>query len=508
MVTSTALERDPKGSGTGQQPGTLAAVSALADALGDLAVGGSGVTGETADAARIDLVTELERLKSAACAAQARLSAEFAASRRGAQRAAGVPAQRAGRGIGAQIALARSQSPHQGGRLLGLAQALVKEMPCTLNALARGSLDEWRATVIVRESACLSVDDRTQLDQEICGDLAALTGVGARSLAGRARRVAQRLDAAALVARMRRAENERTVMIRPAPDAMTYVTALLPMKQGVAAYAALRRAAEEAAARGEGAGGLGAVMADTFYERVTGRAVTSPVPVHLGLVMADAALFAPAGTSGAEEPAHVEGVGPVPAPWARELVTEAAREEDLWLRRLFTHPTSGQLAAMESRSRRAPRNLTRFIRFRDEHCRTPWCDAPIRHTDHITPAAEGGGTDAGNIQGLCVACNHAKQAPGWRQSFTITTTGRHDVRTITPTGHHYASAAPPLPGAPTVALPGVVSPDPVPDSTSSAFERSLQRALAAWVGERVTITTAPPPLEAYLVATDHRPMRQ
>ena len=33
-------------------------------------------------------------------------------------------------------------------------------MPHTLAALERGALSEWRATLIVRESACLDVEDR------------------------------------------------------------------------------------------------------------------------------------------------------------------------------------------------------------------------------------------------------------------------------------------------------------------------------------------------------------
>ncbi len=45
----------------------------------------------------------------------------------------------------------------------------------------------------------------------------------------------------------------------------------------------------------------------------------------------------------------------------------------------------------------------------------PFCDAPIRHIDHITPRSEGGQTSAANGQGLCERCNHAKQAPGWTQ---------------------------------------------------------------------------------------------
>ncbi len=44
--------------------------------------------------------------------------------------------------------------------------------------------------------------------------------------------------------RARRAPSERTVTIRPAPDAMTYVTGLLPVAQGVAVHAALTREAD------------------------------------------------------------------------------------------------------------------------------------------------------------------------------------------------------------------------------------------------------------------------
>jgi hypothetical protein len=53
------------------------------------------------------------------------------------------------------------------------------------------------------------------------------------------------------------------------------------------------------------------------------------------------------------------------------------------LRRLYRHPKSGALVAMESRSRCFPKGLVRFIGLRDQTCRTPYCDAPIRHCDHL-----------------------------------------------------------------------------------------------------------------------------
>ncbi len=126
----------------------------------------------------VERIAELELLKSAAAAGQARAAAALDATRRTAEAAAGVPSARRGRGVASEIALARRDSPVRGGRHLGFAKALVYEMPHTLAALEAGVLSEWRATLIVRESACLDVDDRRTLDSELCSDMAALDGIG------------------------------------------------------------------------------------------------------------------------------------------------------------------------------------------------------------------------------------------------------------------------------------------------------------------------------------------
>lgn len=89
------------------------------------------------DAERIDQIRILEEIKSAAAAAQARVTAAFDASQRAAQAAAGTPARRQGAGVAAQVALARRDSPARGARHLGLAKVLVAEMPHTLAALTQ-----------------------------------------------------------------------------------------------------------------------------------------------------------------------------------------------------------------------------------------------------------------------------------------------------------------------------------------------------------------------------------
>ena len=181
----------------------------------------------------------------------------------------------------------------------------------TLAALESGALSEWRATLIARESACLDVEDRRLLDAEVCADVGKLEGMGDARIVAAAKEIAARLDAQAVVDRAAKAEADRTVTIRPAPDCMTYVTALLPVAQGVGVYAALKRSADTTVddrSRGQ-------VMADTLVERVTGRPADASAPVALNLVMSDQALW---GQDNA--PAVLDGHGPIPASVAQRLV--------------------------------------------------------------------------------------------------------------------------------------------------------------------------------------------
>jgi hypothetical protein len=395
------------------------------------------------EAALVERIAELERVKSAAAAGQARAAAALDAARRAAEGAAGVPAARRGRGVASEVALARRDSPARGGRHLGFAKALVHEMPHTLAALERGALSEWRATLIVRESACLDVEDRRTLDAELCGEAAGLDGMGDAQVAAAAKAIAYRLDPHAVVDRAAKAENDRTVTIRPAPDTMTYLTALLPVAQGVAVYAALRRDADvccDGRSRGQ-------VMADTLIERVTGRRAAVPTPIAVNLVLCDDTLF-----GGDDTPAEICGYGPIPAAVARAMVstTVADRRSRATLRRLYAHPRSGALVAMESRARLFPRGLAAFIGLRDQRCRTPYCDAPIRHRDHAQPWADGGLTTAHNGLGSCELCNYTKESPGWRVSTRIDENHTHTAEFTTPTGKTYRSTAPPR--APTITI--------------------------------------------------------
>ena len=140
------------------------------------------------DRSRIDAIRSLERLVCAATAAQAALVAELDESQRAEQAALGVPAAQQGRGVAAQVALARRESHHRGQRHLGLAKAVVTELPHTWRAWRAGRITEWKATLIARETACLSRDDRAAVDAAVAGDTHRLERMGDRELVAPARR--------------------------------------------------------------------------------------------------------------------------------------------------------------------------------------------------------------------------------------------------------------------------------------------------------------------------------
>ncbi|WP_375499182.1 DUF222 domain-containing protein [uncultured Jatrophihabitans sp.] len=432
------------------------AVCALVAALGSLSPA-------VDDADRIDRVRLFEELKAAAAAAQVVEARDFEVSQRAQQAIVGVPVKQQGRGIAAQIGLARRISPWAAQRYLGWATILPTELPHTFAALQAGRITEWRATLIARETIWLSRQDRETVDAELAPQLEAWSD---RRVEAETRKAGYRLDPQGFLARVRGADKDRRVNMRPVPDAMARLTALLPVAQGVATYQALCQAADTTTTAGGDERGRGQIMADTLVERITGQTTATAVPVEIELIMTDTTLFTPDTTNtddldadadadldldvedvegGADdEPGLLVGFGPIPAGLARELALgcegDTVRRR---IRRLFLHPSTRQLAAMESTSRLFTDNERRFIRLRDHGtCRTPWCGAPIRHTDHIRAHGQGGRTDVGNGQGLCEACNYAKQAPGWRAGATTNGT----IITETPTGQHYRSQQPDPPG--------------------------------------------------------------
>jgi uncharacterized protein DUF222/HNH endonuclease len=403
----------------------------------------------------VDCISALERLKNAASAAQARLTVSLLAEQSRQDGPRGVDPAATIRSVGAQVGLARSQSPHQGSRFVRAAQILSTDMPATMAVLSSGRIGEYRASLAVAGTSFLAPADRRLLDTEL-GPL--LEGLSDRETQVTAARIGYRLDPGAALAQHSAAEAARRVTLRPAPDTMAILSALLPARAGIAIYTILTAAAATARAAGDLRSG-GQVMADTLLARVTGTEHPDDVPVGVQLIVDETTI------TGGPVPGHLAGYGPLPAPVTRTLAATAPQrlvptrgghiittDRHPKHRSAAGSPTSTDTGTGSTAHPDSPTTSRRFtaaqrdlLQLRDQHCRTPYCDAPIRHHDHITPHHTGGPTNIGNGQGLCEACNYRKEHPDWHT--TVTNTGEdgrpHTTQITTPTGHTYRSTAPP-----------------------------------------------------------------
>lgn len=381
------------------------------------------------DRRMVDQLEALERIKCTAAAAQARITERLDQRREGWADAS----------VGAEVGLARHESPHRGRRLLSLARALTTDLPETLAALQRGDLNEHRALIIAEETRDLSHADRLAVDSELAGSHS-LPVLGDLKLRWAVRRLVLRIDQAGALRRREKARSRRHVTGRSLPDGMAQISAVVPDLQYAAILTSLdERAATEIASGVAGDRTRSQLVADAFVARLTGQATATAVPVALHVVLSAETLL-----GDGDEAAEILGHGPIPASVAREMAT-GSPDAVASIRRLFRVEATDRLVAMDATSRAFTGALARFVRIRDQVCRTPWCNARIRHLDHVEASTAGGATAEDNGQGLCESCNYLKESPGWRHRVSSEPFAAHTVEVTTPSGTTVESHAPPPP---------------------------------------------------------------
>jgi hypothetical protein len=375
------------------------------------------------EAALIERIALLEQRKAAVAAEQADAIHAFAKAHAESQTAAGsVEPEALERSIAAQVGLACLVSPTEGRRRVRMARDLHDGHARIRELFTAGALSEYQTSVIVAATSHLSAAERSVVDARLA-DLQVET-LGVRRIHDLARSLAAEVAPEKFTARCRAARTGRRVTISPAADGMADLRAHLPVEQAVACYAALAAAVSRMAVQpGPVTRGRGQIMADTLVERLTGQATATDLSVEIQVVVPVDALVDP----DSPLPAQVPGHGPVPV----ELL--ATGEGRTTWRRLVTR--DGIVIGGDTRRRYFTGRLAALIRARDGHrCREPYCDAPIRHIDHIRRWADGGRTTFGNGRGLCAFHNHVRETPGWGARTTT-----HGIDTITPTGHVYTS---------------------------------------------------------------------
>jgi hypothetical protein len=164
---------------------------------------------------------------------------------------------------------------------------------------------------------------------------------------------------------------------------MSFLSGYLPAEQGVACLKSLRDHTDAAKAGGDPRC-RDQIMADTLVERITGQTSAPDVSAEVQIMMPLDALL----DANNHSPADLAGYGPLPADLARDIL--ATSKGRLWWRRLYAAPEGGPLAGGDPFRRRFDGFLRKLIMLRDRRCRDPFCDAPIRHIDHIQRYSDNG----------------------------------------------------------------------------------------------------------------------
>jgi hypothetical protein len=111
-----------------------------------------------------------------------------------------------------------------------------------------------------------------------------------------------------------------------------------------------------------------------------------------------------------DEPAELEGFGPIDLETARQLCAQAPS-----FLRVLTHPDTGAVLSVGRDRYRIPADLKRAVRLRDGTCRFPGCQRRARRcdVDHSLSWEDGGATELCNLACLCRKHHRLKHEMGW-----------------------------------------------------------------------------------------------
>ena len=114
-----------------------------------------------------------------------------------------------------------------------------------------------------------------------------------------------------------------------------------------------------------------------------------------------------------DEPAELDGYGPIDADTARRLAAHAPS-----FQRILTHPETGAFLSYSRTTYRVPADLAGYLRTRDGTCRFPGCGrrATGCDIDHTTDWGRDGHTRHDNLAHLCRKHHRLKHGTRWRMS--------------------------------------------------------------------------------------------
>ncbi|OLT42428.1 hypothetical protein BJF85_23105 [Saccharomonospora sp. CUA-673] len=219
----------------------------------------------------------------------------------------------------------------------------------------------------------------------------------------------KQVDPDAETAAARMAHEGRKVTLEHGVYAQSRLSADLPSDVASAAYARVDAMARKLRLS-DSSRNLDQLRADVFADLLLGNSPGVQVPQSAAMVYLhmpiDAAL------SMSETGVSIDGVGPIPATYAREIMTNP---KSVW-RKVLCDPATGNPVDLGRKSYRPNSTIRKVVEVRDRMCVVPWCRRPARHCDFDHQkqwAKDGGSTSTDNAAPRCRRHHGLKNAPGW-----------------------------------------------------------------------------------------------
>jgi len=188
---------------------------------------------------------------------------------------------------------------------------------------------------------------------------------------------------------------------------------------------------EDTLSANDGGGVVGAEhAADTKGSMEIGK-----VPAPRADVLVTVPVFSLLGLT--DEPAELDGLGPIPASMARKLVADGADS----FYRVLVDPRDGAPLEIGRKNYRLTEAIKRWIRMRDAKCTFPGCTnhTSDNETDHLQAWEHGGTTGTSNLAQLCPKHHRLKHHSRWTPDPATT---KDPPGWTSPTGRHFNTEHP------------------------------------------------------------------
>ncbi|MFF2315433.1 DUF222 domain-containing protein [Arthrobacter sp. NPDC058097] len=162
----------------------------------------------------------------------------------------------------------------------------------------------------------------------------------------------------------------------------------------------------------------------------SGNVPPTGVPSPTAQVLVTVPVFSLLGLS--DEPATLDGYGPIPPSMARRLVADGATS----FLRVLTDPRDGAPLEIGRTSYRLTKPMRQWLRLRDAKCTFPNCNnhSLDNDADHILAWADGGGTGVANLGQPCPKHHRLKHSSAWQP---VGATRDTPPGWISPSGRHF-----------------------------------------------------------------------